>query len=85
MVELSEVSSDKHGLTNVVGNEADTGEATLGARKPDRYDQIKQSIIDYNINKMLDYDILMSIDPSFASPVVLCQKPNGENSDDPEA
>lgn len=61
---FSEIFSNKPGgLIHVVWHEIDTGSAVPVASKPYRYDQMKQSIIDYHINKMLQDDIIMSIIP----------------------
>lgn len=72
------------GLTNVAQREIGTGSAALVASKSYRYDNFKQGIIDYNIQKMLaNYNI--AIGSAFASPVVLCRKNNRKSSDNREA
>lgn len=55
------------------------------ASKPYRYDKVKQSMIYYHISKMVEDDIIMTIDSLFASRVVLFRKNIGKNSGDPEA
>ncbi|GFX25907.1 hypothetical protein TNCV_2899331 [Trichonephila clavipes] len=45
--------SDQSGLTHVLYHEIDTGDQGLVVSKPYRYDRVKQEIIDYHIEKML--------------------------------
>lgn len=58
--------SDKPRFTHVSLHEIHTGNAAPVAKQPYRYYQIKQNIIDYPINTMLDDDIIMTIDSPFA-------------------
>ena len=57
---------------HVACNEINTGDKEPVYLKPYRYDQIKQSIIDYHVSKMLNEDIITLIVSPYASPVVLC-------------
>ncbi|GFV98007.1 retrovirus-related Pol polyprotein from transposon 297 [Trichonephila clavipes] len=45
--------SDRPGLTHVLYHEIDTGDKGPVVSKPYRYDRVKQGIIDYHIEKML--------------------------------
>ncbi|GFW16164.1 uncharacterized protein TNCV_4263291 [Trichonephila clavipes] len=45
--------SDQPGITHVLYHEIDTGDKGLVASRPYRYYRVKQGIIDYNIEKML--------------------------------
>lgn len=83
MDEFGEISLDKKGLTHLVWHEIHTVSAVPVASKLYKYDRVKQRIIDYQINKILADDIIMSIDSPFASPVVLCRENNGDSSDGP--
>ncbi|GFU03011.1 hypothetical protein TNCV_2954411 [Trichonephila clavipes] len=53
--------------------------------RPYRYDKVKQGIIDYHIEKMLQEGIIRPIQSPYASPVVLTRKNNGLPPDSPEA
>ncbi|GFX73724.1 hypothetical protein TNCV_4290401 [Trichonephila clavipes] len=53
--------------------------------KPYHYDRVKQSILDYHIEKILKEEPITSIKSPYASPVVLCRKNNGLPRDNPEA
>ncbi|GFU75218.1 hypothetical protein TNCV_2056611 [Trichonephila clavipes] len=53
--------------------------------RPYRYDRVKQKIIDYHVNKMLEEDMIILIQSPYTSPVVLCRKNNGLPPDTPEA
>ncbi|GFX16483.1 uncharacterized protein TNCV_22541 [Trichonephila clavipes] len=45
--------TDKPGLTHVLYHEIDTGDKPPVVSRPYRYDKVKQSILDYHIEKML--------------------------------
>ncbi|GFV54525.1 retrovirus-related Pol polyprotein from transposon 17.6 [Trichonephila clavipes] len=53
--------------------------------RPYRYDRVKQGIIDYHIEKMLQEGAIHPIQSSYASPIVLTRKNNGLPPDSPEA
>ncbi|GFW97266.1 retrovirus-related Pol polyprotein from transposon 297 [Trichonephila clavipes] len=53
--------------------------------RPYRYDRVKQSIIDYHVEKMLREGTIIPTQSPYASPVVLCRKNNGLPPDNPEA
>ncbi|GFX15135.1 retrovirus-related Pol polyprotein from transposon 297 [Trichonephila clavipes] len=48
--------SDQPGLTHVLYHEIDTGDQRPVVSRPYRYDRVKQGIIDYHIEKMLQED-----------------------------
>ncbi|GFS98946.1 uncharacterized protein TNCV_3896361 [Trichonephila clavipes] len=48
-----EYQSDKPGLTHVLHHEIDTGDKPPVVSRPYRYDRVKQSILDYHVEKML--------------------------------
>ncbi|GFT22833.1 retrovirus-related Pol polyprotein from transposon 297 [Trichonephila clavipes] len=77
--------SDQPGLTHVLYNEIDTGNEGPVVSRPYRYDRVKQGIIDYHIEKMLQEGKIRSIQSPYASPVVLTRKNNGLPPDSPEA
>ncbi|GFU03627.1 retrovirus-related Pol polyprotein from transposon 17.6 [Trichonephila clavipes] len=68
--------SDQPGLTHVLYHEIDTGDKGPVVSRPYRYDRVKQEIIDYHIEKMLQEGTIRSIQSSYASPVVLTRKNN---------
>ncbi|GFX08372.1 retrovirus-related Pol polyprotein from transposon 297 [Trichonephila clavipes] len=68
--------SDQPGLTHVLYHEFDTGDKGPVVSRPYRYDRIKQGIIDYNIEKMLQECTIRHIQSPYASPVVLTSKNN---------
>ncbi|GFT12014.1 retrovirus-related Pol polyprotein from transposon 297 [Trichonephila clavipes] len=53
--------------------------------RPYRYDRVKQGIIDYHIEKILQEGTIQPIQSPYASPVVLPRKNNGLPPDSPEA
>ncbi|GFW47515.1 hypothetical protein TNCV_3176791 [Trichonephila clavipes] len=69
-------ATDKPGLTHVLYHEIDTGDQGPVVSRPYRYDRVKQGIIDYHIEKMLEGSI-RSIQSPYASPVVITCKNNG--------
>ncbi|GFX40095.1 retrovirus-related Pol polyprotein from transposon opus [Trichonephila clavipes] len=77
--------SDHPGLTHVLYHEIDTGDKGPVVLRPYRYDRVKQGIIDYHIEKMLQEGSIRPIQSLYASPVVLTRKNNGLPLDSPEA
>ncbi|GFS49706.1 retrovirus-related Pol polyprotein from transposon 297 [Trichonephila clavipes] len=77
--------SDQPGLTHVLYHEIDTGDKGPVVSRPYRYDRVKQGIIDYHIEKMLQEGMIHPIQSPYASPVVLTRKNNGLPPDSPEA
>ncbi|GFW42880.1 retrovirus-related Pol polyprotein from transposon 297 [Trichonephila clavipes] len=53
--------------------------------RPYRYDRVKQGIIDYHIEKILQGGTIRPIQSPYASPVVVTRKNNGLPPDSPEA
>ncbi|GFU08754.1 retrovirus-related Pol polyprotein from transposon 297 [Trichonephila clavipes] len=74
--------SDQPGLTHVLYHEIDTG---VQGPVVYRYDRVKQGIIDYHIEKMIQEGKIRPIQSPYASPVVLTRKNNGLPLDSPEA
>ncbi|GFW12411.1 retrovirus-related Pol polyprotein from transposon 297 [Trichonephila clavipes] len=77
--------SDQSGLTHVLYHEIDTGDKGPVVSRPYRYDRVKQEIIDYHIEKMLQEGAIRPIQSPYASPVVLTRKNNGLPPDSPDA
>ncbi|GFS97442.1 retrovirus-related Pol polyprotein from transposon 17.6 [Trichonephila clavipes] len=77
--------SDQPGLTFVLYHEIDTGDQGLVVSRPYRHDRVKQRIIDYHIEKMLQEGTIRPIQSPYASRVVLTRKNNGLSPDSPEA
>ncbi|GFW68759.1 retrovirus-related Pol polyprotein from transposon opus [Trichonephila clavipes] len=77
--------SDQPGLTHVLYDEIDTGDKGPVVSRPYKYDRVKQGIIDYHIEKMLQEGTIRSIQSPYASPVVLTRKNNGLPPNSPEA
>ncbi|GFT99506.1 retrovirus-related Pol polyprotein from transposon 297 [Trichonephila clavipes] len=77
--------SDKPRLTHVLYHEIDTGDKPPVVSRPYRCDRVKQSILDYHIEKMLKERTIITIQSPYASQVVLCRKNNGLPPDNPEA
>ncbi|GFX03812.1 retrovirus-related Pol polyprotein from transposon opus [Trichonephila clavipes] len=77
--------SDQPGLTHVLYHKIDTGDKGPVVSRPYRYDRVKQGIIDYHIEKMLQEGKIRPIQSPYASPVVLTRKNNGLPPDSPEA
>ncbi|GFW27451.1 retrovirus-related Pol polyprotein from transposon opus [Trichonephila clavipes] len=76
---------DQPGLTHVLYHEIDTGDKGPVVSRLYRYDRVKQGIIDYLIEKMLQEGSIRPIHSAFASPVVLMRKNDGLPPDAPEA
>ncbi|GFW16705.1 hypothetical protein TNCV_1639411 [Trichonephila clavipes] len=66
--------SDQQGLTHVLYHEIDTVDQGLVVSRPYRYDSVKQGIIDYHIEKMLQEGTIRPIQSPYALPVVLPRK-----------
>ncbi|GFV26254.1 hypothetical protein TNCV_698761 [Trichonephila clavipes] len=64
-------------------HEIDTGDKGPVVSKPYQYDRVKQGIIDYHIEKMLQEGAIRPIQSPYASPVVLTRKNNGIHLDSP--
>ncbi|GFX22761.1 retrovirus-related Pol polyprotein from transposon 297 [Trichonephila clavipes] len=77
--------SDQPWLTHVLYHEIDTGDKGPVVSRPYKYDRVKQGIIDYHIEKMLQEGRIRPIQSPYASPVVLTRKNNGLPPDSPEA
>ncbi|GFW14823.1 retrovirus-related Pol polyprotein from transposon opus [Trichonephila clavipes] len=77
--------SDQPGLTHGLYHEIDTGDKGPIVSRPYRYDRVKQGIIDYHIQKMLQEGKIPPIQSPCASPVELTCKNNGLPPDSPEA
>ncbi|GFY21108.1 retrovirus-related Pol polyprotein from transposon 297 [Trichonephila clavipes] len=78
-------SQDQPWLTHVLYHEIDTGDKGPVVSRPYRYDKVKQGIIDYHIEKMLQESKIRPIQFLYVSPVVLTCKTNGLAPDTPEA
>ncbi|GFT19711.1 hypothetical protein TNCV_1594331 [Trichonephila clavipes] len=65
---------DKTGLTHVLYHEIETGDNPPVVSRPDRYDRLKQEILDYHVDKTLKDGTIIPIQSPYASPVVLCRK-----------
>ncbi|GFV79912.1 hypothetical protein TNCV_2258581 [Trichonephila clavipes] len=76
-----EMETDKQGLTHVLCYEIDTGDKPPVVYRPYRYDRVKQKVIDYHVNKMLEDGVIIPIQSPYTSPVVLNHKNNGLISD----
>ncbi|GFW72376.1 hypothetical protein TNCV_704131 [Trichonephila clavipes] len=50
-----------------------------------RYDRVKQEMIDYHVNKMLENRKIMPIKSTYASPIVMCRKNNGLHPESSQA
>ncbi|GFW41327.1 retrovirus-related Pol polyprotein from transposon opus [Trichonephila clavipes] len=77
--------NNQPGLTHVLYHEIDTGDKGPVVSRPYRYDRVKQGIIDYHIEKMLQEGTIRPIQSPYESPVVLTCKNNGLPPDSPEA
>ncbi|GFX13877.1 uncharacterized protein TNCV_3421881 [Trichonephila clavipes] len=76
---------DKPGLTHVLYHEIDTEDKPPAVSRPYRYDRVKQTILEYHVDKMLKEGTIIPIQSPYASPFVLCKKNNGLPPDNPEA
>ncbi|GFY29019.1 retrovirus-related Pol polyprotein from transposon opus [Trichonephila clavipes] len=79
------LEENKPGLTHVLYHEIDTGDKPPVVSRPYRYDRVKQSILDYHVEKILKEGTIIPIQSPYASPVVLCRKNNGLPPDNPKA
>ncbi|GFX68418.1 retrovirus-related Pol polyprotein from transposon 297 [Trichonephila clavipes] len=77
--------SDQPELTLVLYHEIDTGDQGPVVSKSYRYDRVKEGIIGYHIEKMLQKGKIRPIQSPYVSPVVLTRKNNGLPPDSPEA
>ncbi|GFY20942.1 retrovirus-related Pol polyprotein from transposon 297 [Trichonephila clavipes] len=77
--------SDKPGLTHVLYREIKTRDQGSVVSRPYRYDRVKQGIINYHVQKMLNEGKIRPIQSPYVSPVVLTRKNNGLPPDSPEA
>ncbi|GFV75436.1 retrovirus-related Pol polyprotein from transposon 17.6 [Trichonephila clavipes] len=68
---------DQPELTHVLYHEIDIGDQGPVVSRPYQYDRVKQGIIDYHIEKMLQEGSIRPIQSPYASPVVLTHKNNG--------
>ncbi|GFU57056.1 retrovirus-related Pol polyprotein from transposon 297 [Trichonephila clavipes] len=76
--------AQQKGLTHVLYHEIDTGDKGPVESRPYRYDRVKQGIIDYHIEKMLQEGKIRPTQSPYASPVVT-RKNNSLPPDSPEA
>ncbi|GFV33582.1 retrovirus-related Pol polyprotein from transposon 297 [Trichonephila clavipes] len=77
--------SDQPGLTHILYYEIDTGDQGPVVSRPYRNDIVKQGIIAYHIEKMLQEGTIWTIQSPYASPVILTRKNSGLPPDSPEA
>ncbi|GFX59060.1 uncharacterized protein TNCV_3814941 [Trichonephila clavipes] len=75
----------KPGLTHVLYHEIDTGDKPPVVSWPYRYCRVKQTILDYHVEKILKEGTVIPIQSPYASPVVICRKNNGLPSYNAEA
>ncbi|GFW62168.1 retrovirus-related Pol polyprotein from transposon 297 [Trichonephila clavipes] len=75
---------DQPGLAHVLYNEIDTGDQRPVVSRPYRYDGVKQGIIDYHIEKMLQECSIWPIQSPYVSAVVFTHKNNGIPPDSPK-
>ncbi|GFY22086.1 uncharacterized protein TNCV_3297301 [Trichonephila clavipes] len=54
-------SRDKSGLTHVLYHETDTEDKPPVVSRPYRYDRVKQTILDYHVEKMLKEGVIIPI------------------------
>ncbi|GFW07064.1 uncharacterized protein TNCV_3692601 [Trichonephila clavipes] len=76
---------DKKSLIIPDDHEIHTGDQGPKVSRLYRYDRVKQGIIDYTIEKMLQEGTNRPIQSPYASPMVLTRKNNGLPPDSPEA
>ncbi|GFS61008.1 uncharacterized protein TNCV_4955421 [Trichonephila clavipes] len=84
-IDLSDTKLDQPGLTHVLYHKIDTGDQGPVVSRPYSYDRVKQGILDYHIEKMLQEGTIRPIQSPYASPVVLTRENNGLPPDSPEA
>ncbi|GFU02451.1 retrovirus-related Pol polyprotein from transposon 297 [Trichonephila clavipes] len=73
------------GLPIFLYHEIDTDDNPPVASRPYRYDKVKQKMVDYYVNKMLEEGKIITIQSSYASLIVLCRKSNGLPPESPDA
>ncbi|GFX13919.1 retrovirus-related Pol polyprotein from transposon 17.6 [Trichonephila clavipes] len=73
------------GTSHVLYHEIDTEDKPPAVSRPYRYDRVKQTILEYHVDKMLKEGTIIPIQSPYASPFVLCKKNNGLPPDNPEA
>ncbi|GFY22874.1 retrovirus-related Pol polyprotein from transposon 297 [Trichonephila clavipes] len=84
-IDLSDTKLDQPGLTHVLYHEIDTGDQEPVVSRPYPSDRVKQGIIDYHIEKMLQEGEIRSIQSPYALSVVLTSENNGLPPDSLEA
>ncbi|GFU52676.1 retrovirus-related Pol polyprotein from transposon 17.6 [Trichonephila clavipes] len=77
--------SDQPELTRVLYHEIDTGDKGPAVSRTYLYDRVKQGIIDYHIERMLQKCTIRPIESPYASPVVSTRKLNELPPDSPES
>ncbi|GFX08402.1 uncharacterized protein TNCV_3268911 [Trichonephila clavipes] len=77
--------SDQPGLTHVLYHEVDTRDKGPVVSRPYIYDRVKQEIIDYHIEKMLQEGPIRPIQSPYALPIVLTRRNNDLPPHFPEA
>ncbi|GFW39620.1 retrovirus-related Pol polyprotein from transposon 17.6 [Trichonephila clavipes] len=75
---------DKPGLTHILYHEIDSGDKPPVVSRPYRYQRVKQTILDYHVEKMLKEGTIIAIQSPYSSPVGLCGNNNGLPLDNPE-
>ncbi|GFV35896.1 retrovirus-related Pol polyprotein from transposon 297 [Trichonephila clavipes] len=83
--DLSYTKLDQPGLTHVLYHEIDAGDKGPVVSRPYRNDRVKQGIIDYHIEKMLQEGKIRPIQSPYASPIFSTRKNNYLPPDSPEA
>ncbi|GFW10262.1 retrovirus-related Pol polyprotein from transposon 297 [Trichonephila clavipes] len=68
--------SEQPGLTHVLYHEIDTGDKRPVVSRPYIYDRVKQGIIDFQIEKILQEGKIRPIQSPYASPVVIMRNNN---------
>ncbi|GFW07551.1 uncharacterized protein TNCV_3916841 [Trichonephila clavipes] len=77
--------NDQPGLIHILYHKINTGDQGPVVSRPYRYDSVKQGIIDYHIEKILQEGTIRPIQSPYASLAVLTRKNNGLPPDSPEA
>ncbi|GFX79183.1 retrovirus-related Pol polyprotein from transposon 297 [Trichonephila clavipes] len=77
--------SDQPGITHVLYHEIVTDDQGPVVSRPYRYDRVKQRIIDYHIEEILQEGAIRPIQSPYASPVILTRKNDDLPPDSPEA
>ncbi|GFU97130.1 retrovirus-related Pol polyprotein from transposon gypsy [Trichonephila clavipes] len=76
---------DKPGLTHISYHEIDEEDKPPVVSQMYRYDRVKQTILNYHVEKILKERTMIPIQSPYASPVALCRKNNGLPQNNPEA